>query len=112
MHIHLRQFKIQPRILPAVRSVCEVSPNYTKQDRYVDTFIISQKQNEMQKFMYATVRRGYLLCHMIMAKRGNVTVIGLIMNSTACLKCEESEHLDMFRPVGVKVLNSFICRAK
>jgi len=88
MQMHLRQIRIHPRILPAVRSVYEVFLNYTKPDRYVDTFIVSQKQNDMQKFMSTTVRRGYLLCHLIMAMRGNVTVIGLIMTSAACLKSE------------------------
>jgi len=41
--MHLLQIKIHPKILPAVRSVSEAFLNYTKQDRYVDTFIKSQK---------------------------------------------------------------------
>jgi hypothetical protein len=61
LHISRIKVKIQPRILPAVRSVSEVFLNYTKQDQCVETFITSQKENDMQKFMPATVRRGYLL---------------------------------------------------
>jgi len=39
----------------------------------LNTIITSQKQNDMQNFMPATVRRGFLLCHLIMAKRENAS---------------------------------------
>jgi hypothetical protein len=39
-------------------------------------------------------------------------VIGLIMISAVCSECKESEHFDIFWPVGAKALKIFICRAK
>jgi hypothetical protein len=38
-------------------------------------------------------------------------VIGLIMMAAVCSKCEESEHLDMFRPVLARVLKTCVCSA-
>jgi len=70
--MHLRIIKIQPKILPAVRSVSEDFLNYTKQYQCVDTFITSQKQKDMQ-VMPATVRRGYLMYHLITIGRDNAT---------------------------------------
>jgi hypothetical protein len=56
IQMNRRQIKIQRRILPALQSVSEVFLNYTKQDQYIDTFITSQKQNDIQKLMPASVR--------------------------------------------------------
>ena len=39
-------------------------------------------------------------------------LIGLIRMADVCSKCEESEHLDIFRSVGARVLKTYVCREK
>jgi hypothetical protein len=76
-----------------------------------NTFITSQKLKDMQTFMPATARRGYLLCHLIMAKRDNASH-RVIMMVAVCSKCEESEHRDKCDHVTAKVLKILIHTAR
>jgi len=77
----------------------------------LNAFIASQKQNDMQKFKPASVRRGYLLRHLIMAIRENASH-WLIMMAAVCSNFEELEHLDKYDHVAAKVLKTRIRTAR
>jgi hypothetical protein len=67
----------------------------------LNIYITSQKLNNMKKFMPATVRRGYLLCHLVMAKREHASH-RVIMMAAVCSKYEELEHLDKCDQIATK----------
>ena len=69
----------------------------------LNTFITYQKQNVMQNFLRATVRRGYLTWILFKPMSVNASH-RVIMMASFCSKCKESEQLDIFWPVRAKVL--------
>jgi hypothetical protein len=87
--------KMQTRILPAVRSVSEVFLNYTKKNRYVERFYHISEAKHHPKHLRATVRRGYLTWTLFKPMSVNASH-RVIMMASFCLKCKESEQLDIF----------------
>jgi hypothetical protein len=77
----------------------------------LDPFITSQKQNDMQTFMQATVSRWYLVWYYITATRGKVSHRVIIMAAVSS-KWEVPGLLMSFMPVAATVFKSYICLAR